>query len=128
MKILSSIPNKPKSKNKLHTSFHYAVKGIVYAFYWERNMKIHGICTAAIVVVGLFLHISRMDWIALFLTIGLVIAIEMMNTATEALVDLVTEEYRHFAAVAKNVAAGAVLVTATLAIIIGLLIFLPYLI
>ena len=61
------------------------------------------------------------------LTIALVVGLELLNTAVEALVDLVTEEYRHFAAIAKNVAAGAVLFCAFVAVIIGLIIFIPYL-
>lgn len=112
---------------KLLASFKYAISGIVHAFRSERNMKIHGIALILVVAFAAYLGITAVEWVLLLLTIGLVLAMELMNTAIEALVNLVTEEYRRFAAIAKNVAAGAVLFCAFVAIIIGLIIFLPYL-
>ncbi|MEG1501250.1 MAG: diacylglycerol kinase family protein [Clostridiales bacterium] len=112
----------------LLASFHYAINGIFYAFAKERNMKIHGCIMVLVIILGFYLQIQTTEWLFLIITSGLVIALELINTSIEALVDLVTEEYRHFAAVAKNVAAGAVLFSAFIAIIMGLIIFLPYLI
>ena len=111
----------------LLASFKYAIAGIWRAFKQERNLKIHALAIVVVVVLGLCLHIDRFEWLALLLTIALVVGLELLNTAVEALVDLVTEEYRHFAAIAKNVAAGAVLFCAFVAVIIGLVIFIPHL-
>ncbi len=111
----------------LFASFKYAIAGIWRAFKQERNLKIHALAILAVVALGLCLDIERLEWLVLLLTIALVVGLELLNTAVEALVDLVTEEYRHFAAIAKNVAAGAVLFCAFVAVIIGLIIFIPYL-
>ena len=112
---------------RLTSSFKYAVAGLYHAFAKERNMKIHGVFTLLVLVFAAYLGITPMEWMVLLLTIGLVVGMELINTSIEALVDLVTEEYRRFAAIAKNVAAGAVLFCALIAIAIGLIIFLPYL-
>ncbi|MGI5891580.1 MAG: diacylglycerol kinase family protein [Bacillota bacterium] len=112
--------------NKLSLSFYYAVKGIIHAFRRERNMKIHTIMMVIVIIMGFAFNITASEWTSLLLIIGLVIGLEMTNTAIEALVDLVTEEYKYLAAVAKNVAAGAVLFASVLAVIIAFIIFLPY--
>lgn len=113
--------------NKLALSFRYALKGIATAFIKERNMKIHAVAVVLVVWAGFYFHIESTQWLILLLTIAFVIGLEMINTAIEALVDLVTEEYRRLAAIAKDVAAGAVLISSIIAVIIGLIIFVPYL-
>jgi undecaprenol kinase len=110
----------------LGRSFYYALSGIVQAFLRERNMKIHAIMITIVVIIGCSFHITSGEWLAIILTIGLVVGLEMINTAVEALVDLVTEEYKYLAAVAKNVAAGAVLIAAIVAVIVAIVVFLPY--
>jgi len=112
--------------SKLTLSFRYALKGIATAFIKERNMKIHAVAVVLVICAGLYFHIESAQWLILLITIAFVIGLEMINTAFEALVDLVTEEYRCLAAVAKDVAAGAVLFCAIIAVIIGLIIFVPY--
>ena len=84
----------------LFASFKYAIAGIWRAFKQERNLKIHALAILAVVALGLCLDIERLEWLVLLLTIALVVGLELLNTAVEALVDLVTEEYRHFAAIA----------------------------
>ncbi len=119
------------NKNKrisLFQSFAYAVSGIIHAFRKERNIKIQGVVALITVVAAIYFKFSRFEWVILLFTIGLVIVLELVNTSIEALVDLVTEEYRRFAAIAKNVAAGAVLFSAFLAVITGLILFFPYVI
>ncbi|MCL2818078.1 MAG: diacylglycerol kinase family protein [Clostridiales bacterium] len=111
---------------KLSSSLRYAAKGVFYAFAKERNMKIHGAATLLVVAAAVFFKITPLEWAVILLAIGLVIALELINTAMEALVDLYTQEYRHLAAIAKDVAAGAVLFCSLIALIIGLIIFLPY--
>ncbi|MCL1874339.1 MAG: diacylglycerol kinase family protein [Clostridiales bacterium] len=112
----------------LGSSFRFALKGIVHAFLKERNMKIHAGVMVLVVVAGFVFGLAPGEWLPLLLTIALVVSLEMINTAIESLVDLVTEEYRLLAYTAKNVAAGAVLFAALLATVIGLIIFLPHII
>jgi len=88
-------------------------------------MKIHGAVMLLILAAAFFFKVTPLEWAVVLLAIGLVIALELINTAVEALVDLYTQEYRHLAAVAKDVAAGAVLFCSVIALIIGLIIFLP---
>ena len=91
----------------------------------ERNMKIH--CAAAILVViaGVILKISSLEWCICLTLFGLIMALELVNTAVEAVVDLVTEERKPLAKIAKDTAAGAVLIAAIMAAIAGIIIFLP---
>lgn len=112
-------------KTDLAGSFKYAFHGIRTCIEQERNMKIH--CCAAILVIaaGTIFHISSYEWIACFMLFGLVISLEMINTAIESVVDMVTEEYRPLAKRAKDVAAGAVLVSALFSVVIAAIIFLP---
>lgn len=88
-------------------------------------MRIH--LTAAILVTaaGTLLRISVTEWMLCLILFGLIMSLEMVNTALEAVVDLVTEEYRPLAKKAKDTAAGAVLISAIMAAVIGLIIFLP---
>ena len=114
-----------KHKSPLYKSFGYAIAGIVACIRQERNMKIH--LTAAILVTaaGTLLRISAAEWMVCLILFGLVMSLELVNTALEAVVDLVTQEQRPLAKKAKDAAAGAVLVSAVMAAIIGLIIFLP---
>ena len=103
----------------------FAADGIVYSIRTQRNIRIHCFCAlGTIVVAGLFL-VSRMEFLILLLTIVLVISLEIVNTAVETVVDMYTEEYLPLARIAKNVAAGAVLLASLGAVIVGLLIFGP---
>lgn len=106
-------------------SFGYAFEGIYYTLRTQRNMRVHlgiGICAAAL---GIWLDISAVEWAVLLVMMALVFALEMVNTVIEALVDLVTDRYHLQAKIAKDVAAGAVLVAAILAVGVGLFLFLP---
>lgn len=103
----------------------YAFEGIFTCIRNERNIKIH--CTVAILVViaGAVLGITPTEWCICLTMFGLVIALELVNTAIESVVDLVTTERKPLAKVAKDTAAGAVLVAAIMAAIVGLIIFVP---
>lgn len=105
-------------------SFGHAFDGILFGLD-ERNMKIH--CTMAVLVVffGLVLHISVSEWCTCFGLFGLVMGLELVNTAIEAVVDLVTDEFKPLAKRAKDAAAGAVLIAAIMAAVAGLIIFIP---
>lgn len=112
-------------KQPLYRSFGYAFEGIRTCIRSERNMKIH--CTAAVLVVifGIWLKISVTEWCICLVLFGLVMGLEMVNTAVESAVDLVTKERRPLAKKAKDTAAGAVLVAAIMAAVVGCIIFLP---
>ena len=91
----------------------------------ERNMKIHCVAAVLVVIAGVILKISAIEWCICMVLFGLVMALEHVNTAVEAVVDMVTEEYHPLAKVAKDTAAGAVLIAAIMAAIAGCIIFLP---
>ena len=114
-----------KKKSPLYKSFGYAFYGIYSVIKKERNMKIH--CGAAILVIifGIWLSISKAEWIACLIQIALVMSLEMVNTAVESTVDLVTEEKDPRAKLAKDAAAGAVLTAAIFSFFFGGMIFLP---
>ncbi len=110
---------------KLINSFKFAFKGIGSCIRSERNMKIHFTMMILVVLLGIILNISMWEWITCFILFGLVISLEMVNTAIEIVVDLVSPTFNERAGRAKDIAAGAVLVNAIVAFIIGLIIFLP---
>ncbi|QKE71475.1 diacylglycerol kinase family protein [Arthrobacter citreus] len=115
-----------KKRSRLVSSFGYAFSGIFKVIKEERNIKIH--LFAALVSVGLaiYFQISRIDWLILMLIITIVISLELVNSAIEAVVDLASPDQHPLAKKAKDVAAGAVLVAAIISIIIGALLFFPY--
>lgn len=108
---------------KLIDSFNYAIEGISYALKTQRNMKIHFLAAILVLVFCLFFNLSRIELIAILATITMVIVAEMINTAIEAVVDLLTDTYHPLAKVAKNVAAGAVLITAVNSLFVAYIIF-----
>lgn len=112
---------------ELVDSFHYAFEGLIHVFQSQRNMRIHFLAAILILVLSIFSSISRLELLILFLTISLVLVMEMINTAVEKVVDLCTLRYDPLARTAKNVAAGAVLISAVNAVIVGYLIFLDQL-
>lgn len=114
-----------EKKPPITKSFGYAFEGIFTGIRKERNMKIHCTVTLLVVIAGFFFHISAIEWCICLTLFGLVMALELVNTAVEAVVDLVTKERRPLAKTAKDTAAGAVLIAAIMAAIAGLIIFLP---
>ena len=116
---------KMEKKDPLYRSFGYAFQGIFTCVRKERNMKIHCVSAVLVVIAGVILKISAIEWCICMVLFGLVMALEHVNTAVEAVVDMVTEEYHPLAKVAKDTAAGAVLIAAIMAAIAGGIIFLP---
>ncbi len=112
--------------HKLLAGFSYALAGIVYAFISERNMRIHGLAAITSVSLGFILHLERWEWGLLILTIFMVLVAETINTAVETSINLITDSYHPLAKLAKNLAAGAVLLTAINALIMAGIIFGPY--
>lgn len=124
---MDSQDNKRKWKNRdLITSLEFAFTGILTAIKEERNMRKHAATALIVILAGFVFGVSRIEWLFLLLSIFMVIAFEILNSAIENVVDLAS--HYHFdmlAKKAKDMAAGAVLVVSVLAALIGLLIFIP---
>lgn len=108
-------------------SFGYAWKGIRSCIGKEQNLSFHLLATPTVVAAGFLAGITRTEWMLVILCIGLVIAAELFNSAIEQLVNLVSPQRHPLAGRVKDIAAGAVLVCAATAAIVGLIIFVPYL-
>ncbi len=106
-------------------SFQYAFYGIWHTIKTQRNAQVHLSIGVIILAIGLILDLTLTDWAILVLTMGFVIAMEMLNTAAESAMDLITTEFNPYVKVVKDVAAGAVLVAALTAVVVGLLILGP---
>lgn len=110
----------------LFTSFRYAWMGISYAFLTQRNFRIHVIVGGVAIALGVVLRASVVELAVIGLTIGLVLAMELLNTAIESVVDLtVKQSYHELAKIAKDCAAAAVLVSAIAAILVAGCVLLP---
>lgn len=110
-------------KDSFQNSLNYALEGIINALRTQKNMRIHFLLALLVMIGSLFLEVGRMELIFLFFIICFVISLEMINTALEIVVDMIAEEYSYKAKIAKNTAAGAVLLGAVGAIFAGYLIF-----
>ncbi|MCH6266513.1 diacylglycerol kinase family protein [Neobacillus citreus] len=117
--------DRPKRKKFWHT-FTYAIEGIVTALKHERNMRFHAISAVIVIAFGLFFSITKIEWLFILVSIGGMFSLELLNTAIERVVDLVTNEYKPLAKQAKDIAAGAVFIFAIITLVIGIVIFLPY--
>lgn len=116
-----------KRKISLLSSFSYAIAGIRTAIIEERNIRIHLSISLIVIIFGFFFSITALEWIIILLTIGGMISLEIVNTAIERMVDLVTLDFHPLAKQAKDLAAGAVFSFAIISVIIGIIIFGPYL-
>ena len=114
-----------KGLKKFIHSFQYPIKGLQYAYRNEQNLAVDVGIAVLVVILGFVFRISVTEWALLTLTIGLVISCELINTAIEAVVDLITEEYHPLAKVAKDTSAAAVFIFAIVAVVVGLIIFGP---
>ncbi len=112
--------------NNLNASFKYAAKGLSYTFSTQRNFKIHIFLGLFVSIFGVFLRLSFTNLAILFITIASVLALELLNTSLEALVDLtVGRSFNPLAQIAKDCAAASVLVASINSCIIAILLFLP---
>jgi diacylglycerol kinase len=114
-----------QAEHPLLASFGYAFAGLRYTYRTQRNFRIHLVIAILALAAGVLFGLSWVEWAVLAVMIVLVLAAEMANTMVEALVDLVTQEHHDLAAVAKDVSAGIVLLTAIGSVVVGGLVFLP---
>lgn len=119
--------DKQTSKNNSFIqSFRHALAGLRVALTEERNLRYHLMIALAVIILGVTFQLDSKEWLLLIVVIGLVIILELLNTVIENLVDLVTNgSYHPLAKKVKDLAAGIVLVASVLAVIIGLLLFIP---
>ncbi len=108
---------------KLLRSFNHAFEGIMYAARTQPNMRIHLVVAALVLIATLLLRLDRFYVIAVIVLIALVLALELVNTAIEAIVDLLTVAHHPLAKTAKDAAAGAVLIASSAAVVVGYLVF-----
>ncbi len=118
--------SQPFSVKERIRSFRFAFKGIWFLIREEHNFRIHLLATAIVIILGFFFRVSTSDWLWLILCIGMVLTAEGFNSAIEYLVDLKQPEQHPKAGKIKDLAAGAVLLTAFTALMIGIIIFWPY--
>jgi undecaprenol kinase len=111
--------------NRLRSSFKYAFQGIAHAIRTQANLQIHLAISIIVVVAGIVFRISITEWIDIVLAMMIVLSAELFNTSIENAMDRVSTEVHPLAKVAKDTAAGAVLITAIGSVVIGMLIFAP---
>lgn len=114
-----------KFLKRLYISFGYGFNGIFHVLKKEEHLKIHVVISLLVIIAGFCFKISPMEWMIIVLCIGLVISAELMNTAIERLSDIVNPNHNPNIGLVKDIAAGAVIITAIISVIIGMLIFLP---
>ena len=112
-------------KNFLN-SFRYALRGVWCILLTERNMRVHFFAAIVVIAFGIYFNISPAEWCIVALCIGMVMAAEVFNSALESLTDLVKPEQHPVAGKVKDAAAGAVLLTALAAAVVGILVFWKY--
>lgn len=110
-------------KRSVIGSFNYAVSGIITALQTEKHMRVHYGIALTVIIGSLFFDFSKTEFLILLFAISLVIVSEMINTALERVVDMITEEYHPIARLVKDVAAGAVLIASLNSIVVGYILF-----
>ena len=125
MKWESKGKKKTYSIRRLVNSFKYAVSGIINAYKTEQNLLVHTIIAVIVIVVGILLKLSTIEFAIVALVIGFVIVSEMFNTSIEYTVDMAMPSKHPLAKIAKDVASGACLLSAITSVAVGLLIYLP---
>jgi diacylglycerol kinase len=110
---------------KFLKSFHYAFNGIAYALRTQLSFQIECFATISVVILGWSVGLSNMEWLWISLAIAIVLLLELLNTAIEVLVDLISPQFHPKAGVIKDVASGAVLIGALFSLIVALVVFVP---
>jgi diacylglycerol kinase len=112
---------------KFFESFIYAIRGIHASLHEQRNIKVQLLIAFITIGAGFYFQIRQWEWCAILLCIALVICLEVLNTALENLVDMISKERSPLAGKIKDLAAGAVLIASVISVIVGLIIFRKYL-
>lgn len=124
-KLNDPVPAQPRPRITLARSFYFAFAGLSYLFRTQRNARLELLIALVVCALGWWLKLTRVEWAVLVVMIALVLILEGLNTALEAVVDLTSPEIHPLAKTAKDLAAGMVLVAAIASVIVGLLILAP---
>ncbi len=119
---------KRNNKGSLIRKFGYAFRGLATSLKEEASLVIHFIAAVIVIILGIVLKINTTEWAIIILVIGIIIGTELLNTAIENVVDMVSFKYNFNAKKIKDISAAATLVLTLSAIIVGLLIFIPHII
>ncbi len=126
MKYVSRDEIKKKGIKRFFRSIKFSIEGLTYAYKYEQSMWVHAIATTFTVVLGLFFKIKLSEWAIVFIALGIILGMELVNTAIEAAVDLTTLEVNPLAKIAKDCGSAASFVLSLVAIVICLFVFGPY--
>ena len=126
MKYISRDEIKQKGIGRFFRSIKFSIDGLVYAYRYEQSMWIHAIATFITVVLGIFFKIKFSEWAIVFIALGVILGMELVNTAIEAAVDLTTLEINPLAKIAKDCGSAASFVMSLVAIVICMFVFGPY--
>ncbi|HKU57998.1 MAG TPA: diacylglycerol kinase, partial [Gaiellaceae bacterium] len=113
----------PRRAPSLIDSFNYAFEGIIHVLRTQRNLRIHFLVAAIVIVVAVLENVTKLELIALLISVTFVLIAEMLNTAVEAAIDIATTSFDPMAKLAKDIAAGAVLIASVNAVAVGYLVF-----
>ena len=116
---------KDKGVKRILNSFKYSFNGLIDTYKTEQSVWIYIPVALSVILAGILLKINTYEWIAIVLVLGIILSLELINTALESTVDLVTEKYAELARKAKDTVSAAVLIFAITSVIVGLIIFLP---
>lgn len=116
---------KKRGFKRLFCSFKYTIDGLKYAYKYEQNFMVHFIITVLVIIFGIYFKIEMYEWLTIMILLGLVLAAELINTAFEATLDFISPTVHPLAKIAKDTAAAAVLVLASISFVSGLIIFIP---
>lgn len=119
---------KKRGLGRFVKSFGYSIEGLKYAYKYEQSMFVHVIFTVLVIAVNLFFKVDKVTWLLSLIAIGVVLAAELINTAIEAVVDLVTLEIHPLAKIAKDCGSAATFVLACMAAALGFIVYVPYII
>jgi diacylglycerol kinase len=107
------------------SSFRHALNGFLILLREEHNARIHLVAAMVVIAAGFYFHISALEWIAVLLCVALVLALELVNSAIEALSDYATTDKHELIKKFKDLAAGAVLIASIIALVVGMIVFVP---
>ena len=113
---------------RLYKSFQYALKGLIKTFREEQNLKVQTFAGLIILLLAWYFQVSRLEWCLLIFTIGLVVLMEIVNSAVERVTDVLKPRINGYVKEIKDIMAAAVMLASLLAVIVGIIIFWPYIV
>lgn len=127
MKVFNRNTVKVYGYKRFFKSIKYSLEGLFYAYRYEQSLWIHGFATILAIIMGLIFQIRLSEWAIIFIALGIILALELINTAIEAAVDLTTSKIHPLAKIAKDCGSAASFVMSIVSVVISLFVFGPYL-